>query len=202
MKGRASLLRTVGLLWVVASCTSSTTPPAGPDTAPPPAAVCTTPTRTSGVQLGANVNALFWEEHYGDTRLLGAVRSLGNPIVRFPGGTEADYFDWERGRPVDACRYGACRTWDNAQLTPPGLFQRFGAFRNSTAGGFVNFARQVDGTLLLVTNTVCVRPSHLDARRRQAGVLQEAVDQRCGSSSSMRLAGCVGSRSSTSLKYA
>ncbi|MCA2992145.1 hypothetical protein, partial [Gemmatimonas sp.] len=91
MRGRALWLRALGLPWVVSSCTSSTSgtmTPAGPDTAPPPAAVCTTPTRTSGVQLGANVNALFWEEHYGDTRLLGAVRSLGNPIVRFPGGTE------------------------------------------------------------------------------------------------------------------
>jgi hypothetical protein len=157
MRGRALWLRALGLPWVVSSCTSSTSgtmTPAGPDTAPPPAAVCTTPTRTSGVQLGANVNALFWEEHYGDTRLLGAVRSLGNPIVRFPGGTEADYFDWERGRPVDACRYGACRTWDNAQLTPPGLFQRFGAFRNSTPASFATFAQQVNGTLLLVANTV------------------------------------------------
>jgi hypothetical protein len=66
----------------------------------------------------------------------------------------------------------------------------------------LRYLERLDGKLLLVTNTVCVRPSHLDARRRQAGVLQEAVDQRCGSSSSMRLAGCVGSRSSTSLKYA
>ena len=54
----------------------------------------------------------------------------------------------------------------------------------------------------LVTYIVCVRQSHLDAGRRQDADLQEAVDQRCGSSSSMRLAGCVGSRSSTSLKYA
>lgn len=131
--------------------------PAPPPPPPPPTpvtALCTTPNRPHGVQFGANVNALFWEQHYGDDRLLSAVRSLGRPVVRLPGGTEADYFDWELGRPVDACRYGGCRTWDSAQLTPPGLFQRFGTFRNSTAGGFVNFARQVDGTLLLVTNTV------------------------------------------------
>ena len=37
----------------------------------------------------------------------------------------------------------------------------------------------------------------------EAGVVaQEAAAQRCGSISSMRLAGCVGNRSSTSLRYA
>ena len=33
-----------------------------------------------------------------------------------------------------------------------------------------------------------VRPSHLDSGRRQAAVLQDAGDQRCGSNSSMWLA--------------
>ncbi len=43
---------------------------------------------------------------------------------------------------------------------------------------------------------VCVRPTHLDDGWRVQG---EAMGrQRCGSSSSMRLAGCSGSRSSTS----
>lgn len=49
---------------------------------------------------------------------------------------------------------------------------------------------------------VCVQPSHLDGRHETSGLSQEAGDQRCGSNSSMRLAGCVGSRSSTSFKYA
>jgi ABC-type taurine transport system substrate-binding protein len=49
---------------------------------------------------------------------------------------------------------------------------------------------------------VCVRRSHLDGRRKVGGSPQEAGDQRCGSNSSMRPAGCVGSRSSTSFKYA
>ncbi len=157
---------TWGAVWRAILCTvaftgcgSVSTPDTG-DTdniTPPPTNVtarCTTPNRPSGVQFGANVNALFWESHYADTRLLGAVRSLGRPVVRLPGGTEADYFDWSLGRPVDACRYGSCRTWDNAQLTPPGLFQRFGTFRNSTSAGFAAFARDVDGTLMLVANTV------------------------------------------------
>jgi hypothetical protein len=112
------------------------------------------PNRPRGVQLGANVNALFWEAHYDDAALLAAVRSLGRPVVRFPGGTEADYFDWTLGRPVDSCRYGACRTWDTAQLTPPTLFTRFGGFRNSTPAAFARFANQVEGALLLVANTV------------------------------------------------
>lgn len=145
------------LVATVVGCSAAASTGADPQMpAPPPvaAAMCTTVNRPYGVQLGANVNALFWEEHYGDDRLLGAVRSLGRPVVRLPGGTEADYFDWELGRPVDACRYGSCRTWDSAQLMPPALFQRFGTFRNSTAGAFSAFARQVDGALLLVSNTV------------------------------------------------
>ena len=145
------------------SCTAlliacgSSSGPERTDTTPPTTAVtarCIAPNRPNGVKFGANVNALFWESHYTDMRLLGAVRSLGRPVVRLPGGTEADYFDWTLGRPVDACRYGACRTWDNAQLTPPGLFQRFGGFRNSTPEAFAQFARDVDGTLMLVANTV------------------------------------------------
>lgn len=88
-------------------------------TQPAVIAACLDQTRPSrGIALGANVNALFWEAHYDDPRLLASVRSLGTPVLRVPGGTEADYFDWELGRPVDACRYGPCRTWDSAQLTP------------------------------------------------------------------------------------
>jgi glutathione S-transferase len=49
---------------------------------------------------------------------------------------------------------------------------------------------------------VCVRPTHLDGRGRQAYDAQPAGVQRCGSNSSTRLAGCVGRRSSTSLRYA
>ena len=51
------------------------------------------------------------------------------------------------------------------------------------------------------SNSVCVRPSHLDVWREACSEIQDAAVQRCGSNSSMRLAGCVGSRSSTSLKY-
>jgi hypothetical protein len=141
----------VTVLLAGAACNATT---ASAEPPPVTASLCTTPTRTSGVLLGANVNALFWEAHYRDERLLAAVRSLGQPVVRLPGGTESDYFDWEQGRPVDACRYDGCRSWDNAQLTPPGLFQRFGAFQNGTASAFVALARDVNGTLMLVTNTV------------------------------------------------
>jgi hypothetical protein len=49
---------------------------------------------------------------------------------------------------------------------------------------------------------VSVRPSHLDGRRGAQEERQEEADQRCGSNSSIRLAGCVGSRSSTSRMYA
>jgi NodT family efflux transporter outer membrane factor (OMF) lipoprotein len=49
---------------------------------------------------------------------------------------------------------------------------------------------------------VSVRPSHLDGRHEAGRPPQEAGSQRWGSNSPMRLAGCVGSRSSTSLKYA
>lgn len=52
------------------------------------------------------------------------------------------------------------------------------------------------------SNKICVRPSHLEVRRGVLEEPQEVAVQRCGSSSSMRLAGCVGSRSSTSLRYA
>ena len=121
---------------------------------PAPTARCTAPNRTDGVLFGANVNALFWEAHYGDPRLLASVRSLGQPLVRLPGGTESDYFDWTLGRPVEACRYGGCRTWDGATLTPPALYQGFGTFRNSTSAGFSAFSRNVGGRLLLVANTM------------------------------------------------
>jgi hypothetical protein len=48
-----------------------------------------------------------------------------------------------------------------------------------------------------------MRPGMSPCRPYSAGDgSQEVAAQRCGSSSSMRLAGCVGSRSSTSLKYA
>jgi len=50
--------------------------------------------------------------------------------------------------------------------------------------------------------SVSVRPSHLDGRCASDVGDQVAGAQRCGSNSSMRLAGCVGSRSSTSLRYA
>jgi hypothetical protein len=133
---------------------SSTVGPVDPPPPPTVTALCVAPNRPHRVQLGANVNALFWEAHYQDEALLAAVRSLGRPVLRLPGGTEADYFDWTLGRPVDACRYGACRTWDSAQLAPPVLFTRFGSFRNSTPATFARVATRVDGTLLLVANTV------------------------------------------------
>jgi hypothetical protein len=140
---------------LLAACGSTSAPAAVTETpGTPVTARCTAPNRSTGVQFGANVNVLFWESHYDDTQLLAAVRSLGNPVVRLPGGTEADYFDWALGRPVDSCRYGGCRTWDSAQLTPPGLFQRFGSFRNGTSSVFATFARDVNGTLLLVANTM------------------------------------------------
>ena len=60
----------------------------------------------------------------------------------------------------------------------------------------------IDMNVLLTSAIVCVRPSHLDRRQEADALPQGAGDQRCGSSSSTRLAGCVGSRSSTSLKYA
>lgn len=65
-------------------------------------------------------------------------------------------------------------------------------------GKFMGAMSSVPSTIL----GVCVRPSHLDGRHEACGPPQEAGDQRCGSNSSMRVAGCVGSLSSTSLKYA
>ena len=50
--------------------------------------------------------------------------------------------------------------------------------------------------------TVSVRQSHLDRLHDAVVAPQMAGDQRCGSSSSIRLAGWVGKRSSTSLRYA
>lgn len=47
---------------------------------------------------------------------------------------------------------------------------------------------------------VSVRPTHLDGRNGYGYDDQPAGVQRCGSSSSIRLAGWVGSRSSTSLR--
>jgi transposase InsO family protein len=48
---------------------------------------------------------------------------------------------------------------------------------------------------------VCVRPTHLDdGLCDQVIVLED--DQRCGSNSAIRLAGCEGKRSSTSRRYA
>ena len=117
--------------------------------------VCSNSSRpASGVSLGFNVNALFWESHYSDPALLAAVRTLSSPVLRVPGGTEADYYDWDKGRPVDACRYGPCRTWDAATLVPPGLFQRFGSFSRGTTDAFVTLAREVNGSPLFVANTV------------------------------------------------
>ena len=49
---------------------------------------------------------------------------------------------------------------------------------------------------------VSVRQSHPDGQHEAGAAPQVAGDQRCGSNSSIRLAGCVGKRSSTSLKYA
>ncbi len=57
--------------------------------------------------------------------------------------------------------------------------------------------RQIIGGLRVAN--VCVRPSHLDRARRSGSVGQAVgADQRWGSSSLMRLAGCAGKRSSTS----
>jgi hypothetical protein len=42
----------------------------------------------------------------------------------------------------------------------------------------------------------------MEARRAAVVDPQEAAHHRCGSSSSMQLAGCIGGRSSKSVKYA
>lgn len=123
---------------------------------PPVAAlVCPAATRDMRqVSVGFNVNALFWEGRYGDPAMQAAVRSLGQPTLRWPGGTESDYFDWGKGRPVDVCRYSACRTWDTLTLTPPGLFQRFGAFTEGTPANWARVAQATGAKNLLVANLV------------------------------------------------
>jgi hypothetical protein len=132
---------------------SATDPPG----ASPPAAALVCPAATRDmrrVSMGFNVNALFWEGRYADPALQAAVRSLGQPTLRWPGGTESDYFDWGQGRPVDVCRYSACRTWDTLTLTPPGLFQRFGAFTEGTPANWARVAQATGARTLLVANLV------------------------------------------------
>ena len=61
------------------------------------------------------------------------------------------------------------------------------SFRSGYSWRCSSFVRIVAGFIGRLF--VSVRPSHLDVGCRQASVLQEAGDQRCGSNSSMRLAG-------------
>lgn len=84
--------------------------------------------------------------------------------------------------------------------------------RTNVVGIFPNDASitRLVGAMMLEQNDewslnrryVCVRRSHPNALHVARGGLQAGGDQRCGSSSSIRLAGCVGSRSRTSLRYA
>ncbi|MDX1959554.1 MAG: hypothetical protein SFU98_13330 [Leptospiraceae bacterium] len=76
----------------------------------------------SNSYLGYNLNTLLWEGGISDTNALKSLSDLKPNIIRYPGGTESDYFDWETGGTVNTCRFiqtsgGGCRTWDRLTLT-------------------------------------------------------------------------------------
>ena len=108
----------------------------------------------SGVRVGANVNAIFWEGMYTDEEMVRAVHSLSRPTLRWPGGTESDYWDWASGRPVDSCRYGSCRTWDDRTLQEPELYKRFSSFSDGTPANWASLATGAGAETLLVANMV------------------------------------------------
>lgn len=163
----------IGVAAFVAGCSGGGVPPASPDATAPalgtnaattPSGVidataagpaCPSPDRDlRSVSVGYNVNALFWEGLYGDAALVEAVRGLGAPVLRYPGGTESDYWHWTNGRPVDSCRYGPCRTWDAATLQEPDLYRRFAGFSEGTPARFAALATATGGSTLLVANMV------------------------------------------------
>lgn len=121
----------------------------------PPSGLCEPATRSlANVTVGYNVNVLFWEGLYTDPALLAAVRSLGAPMLRYPGGTESDYFHWSAGRPVEACRYSTCRTWDGLSLRQPALYQRFDGHTQGTPASFASVLGATGGAPLFVANMV------------------------------------------------
>jgi hypothetical protein len=128
--------------------------PTAPPT-PPPSGTCEPGTRSlANVAVGYNVNVLFWEGLYTDQALLTAVRSLGTPMLRYPGGTESDYFHWRAGRPVEACRYSTCRTWDGRSLRQPALYQRFDGHTQGTPASLASVLGSTGGASLFVANMV------------------------------------------------
>lgn len=131
---------------------------------------CIAPARAlDTVAVGYNLNVLFWEGLFTDAALVGAVRSLGAPLLRYPGGTESDYFDWSKGRPVDACRYSGCRSWDGVSLQPPALYQRFGSFTQGTPASFAALVGATGGSALFVANMVTASPDEAVAWLGAAG---------------------------------
>lgn len=104
--------------------------------------------------VGANVNAVFWEGMYTDPEMIRAVQSLSRPTLRWPGGTESDYWDWLSGRPVGSCKFGSCRTWDGKILQEPELYKRFSSFSEGTPANWAVLARETRAETLLVANMV------------------------------------------------
>ena len=92
---------------------------------------------------------------------------------------------------------------DNFHYMDPDETYRSGEFINAE-DAIAHCRRMADQYLeSSLKPEMCMRPGMSPCRPYSAGDgSQEVAAQRCGSSSSMRLAGCVGSRSSTSLKYA
>ncbi len=161
------------------AASSSPATPSAPPVATQPASCGPGKRDTRQVSIGFNVNALFWEGLYGDPLMQAAVRAQGKPTLRWPGGTESDYFDWSKGRPVETCRYGGCRTWDTNTLTPPALFQRFSTFSEGTPANWQRVNRAVDGRTMLVANLMTAAPAEMVDWIRaaaQAGMPIELVE--------------------------
>ncbi|MCE2981076.1 MAG: hypothetical protein LW923_14740 [Betaproteobacteria bacterium] len=150
-------------LLVACGSGESSSPGGAPPVTPSPSACAPGARSLAGVAVGYNLNVLFWEGLYADPALLAAVRSLGAPMLRYPGGTESDYFHWNAGRPVESCRYSTCRTWDNLTLRPPALYQSFGGHTQGTPASLAALSGATGGAPLFVANMVTAGPDEMVA---------------------------------------
>lgn len=97
---------------------------------------------------GANLNTLLWEGGgWSNQQAYEAARTLGPRLIRYPGGTITDYFDWRTGGAVDRCRFRTvanegCRDWDTVNLPNLGPFNAFTSF---TGGTLANLKTLLNG---------------------------------------------------------
>lgn len=131
--------------------------------------------RTSTVGLlGVNNNVAVVGD-WASPSLHGAVNSLGPSLIRYPGGTIGDYWDWKTGSAVPACAYrpggsGECATWHGLAIPE----EMFAGLRNHRRGTLQDLRALVDATgaepmftLNVITSTL---ENQLDMLRTARGL--------------------------------